>query len=134
MLDRDENTRIRGAQNGETEAFNPLVGKYHARLYTYIHGRVRAPELAKDLVQEVWLKAFRGIHTYRCESGFYSWVYRIAENVIKDHFRRQTHACEPLHLIDENRITLTDTCPSQDIERKELRQLLKNALECLTGP
>ncbi len=119
-------------QSGDPEAFTPLVRKYHDRLYTHIKGRVKDPELAKDLTQETWLRAFRAINTFRCESAFYSWLYRIAENVIKDYFRRQTHACEPLHLIDERRITETSPCPSRDIERQDLREQLHASIAELT--
>lgn len=50
-----------------------------------------------------------------------------------DFFRKQKHRdAEPLHLIDEHRMTDTDTCPSQDILRQELREHLKNALNSLT--
>ena len=60
------------------------------------------------------------------------WLYRIAENVCTDHFRRQTYNTEPLHLIDENRITETDPCPSRDVERAEFREHLQTALTALT--
>ena len=107
--------------------------KYQNRLYTHIHNRVTDPELAKDLTQETWLRAFRAISSFRGDSAFYSWLYRIAENVCTDHFRRQKHNTEPLHLIDENRITETVPCPSRDVERAELRMLLQKALtETLT--
>ncbi len=119
-------------QSGDPEAFTPLVRKYQDRLYTHIHGRVKDPELAKDLTQETWLRAFRAISSFRGDSAFYSWLYRIAENVCTDHFRRQKYNTEPLHLIDENRITETDLCPSRDVERAELREHLQKALTALT--
>ena len=123
---------IERTQQGETEAFGPLVVKYHDRLYRHIHRRVTDVELAKDLTQETWLKAFRAIHTFRAESAFSSWLYRIAENVCIDSFRKQKHASEPLHLIDEGRITVTCPCPSREIERDELRKQLRTAIEHLT--
>lgn len=43
--------------------------------------RLRDPDIAKDLTQETWLKALRGIQSFRGESAFYSWVYRIAPPV-----------------------------------------------------
>ena len=71
--------------------------------------------------------------SFRGGSAFYSWLYRIAENVCIDHFRRQKHHnTEPLHLIDENRITQTDPCPSRAVERAELREHLQKALTALT--
>ena len=132
MLTLDETDIIRRAQQGETEAFSPLVVKYHDRLYRHIMRRVTDPEIAKDLTQETWLKAFRAIHTFRGTSAFSSWLYRIAENVCIDYFRKQNRDPEPLHLIDEGSITETHTCPSQAILRQELRETLKTALNCLT--
>lgn len=119
-------------QAGAPEAFTPLVGKYQDRLYAHILGRVTDPELAKDLTQETWFRAFRAISSFRGTSAFYSWLYRIAENVIADFFRKRKVDTEPLHLIDENRITETVTCPSRGVERAELREHLQKALTALT--
>ncbi len=132
MLPLDEKHLIERTQSGDPEAFTPLVGKYQDRLYGHINGRVTDPELAKDLTQETWLRAFRAISSFRGDSAFYSYLYRIAENVCTDHFRRQKYNTEPLHLIDENRITETVPCPSQDVERAELREHLQKALTALT--
>ncbi len=132
MLTLDEKHLIERTQAGDPEAFTPFVGKYQDRLYRHINGRVVDPELAKDLTQETWLRAFRAISNFRGDSTFYSWLYRIAENVCTDHFRRQKYNTEPLQLIDENRITETVPCPSQDVERAELREHLQKALTALT--
>ena len=122
---------IRGVRAGDSEAFSPLVRKYQDRLLRHITRRVKDCEVAKDLCQEVWFRAYRGIETFRCESSFYAWVYRIAENVISDHFRKPQHDTEPLHLIDEGRITDTAACPSVYIERAELRSQLREAIRDL---
>lgn len=119
-------------QSGDPEAFSPLVEKYHPRIYAHITRRAKDTELANDLTQETWLRALRAISNFRGDSAFYSWLYRIAENVCTDHFRRQKYNTEPLHLIDENRITETVPCPSQDVERAELREHLQKALTALT--
>ena len=132
MFDFDEHIYILHTQQGDTEAFTPLVEKYHSRVYIHILGRVKDPEVAKDLSQDTWLRAFRGIQTFRCESAFYSWLYRIAENVIKDHFRKQKHDTEPLHTVDECRIVDPLPCPSRGILRKELREHLHGAIQQLT--
>lgn len=132
MLTLDEKHLIERTQSGDPEAFGPLVAEYQDRLYRHINGRVTDPELAKDLTQETWLRAFRAISNFRGDAAFYSWLYRIAENVCTDHFRRQRYNTEPLHLIDENRIIETVPCPSRDAERAELRVLLQTALTALT--
>ena len=132
MLTFDEKHLIERTQAGDPEAFSPLVEKYQSRLYTHIRHRVTDAEVAKDLIQETWLKAFRAIHTFRGTSAFSSWLYRIAENVCIDFFRKQKHDTEPLHLIEERRVTQTHPCPSHDVERGELRKHLRAALQQLT--
>lgn len=126
---------IECAQAGDGDAFGGLVCKYQPRVSNHIQRRVQNPEVAKDLSQETWLRAFRSIKSFRCDAAFSSWLYRIAENVCIDYFRKQKHRdTQPLHLIDEHRLTETDSCPSQDLLRKELRLHLKNALDCLSTP
>ena len=124
----DETRLIERTQQGDSEAFGVLVLKYHARLYRQITRRVKDVETAKDLTQEVWLKAYRGIKGFRGDSGFYSWVYRIAENVITDFFRKQKHDTETLHLIDESLLIEVDVCPSVSLERAERREQLRLAI------
>ena len=129
MFAIDEKHLITSTQSGDTEAFGPLVGKYHHRLYRHILGRIKDPEVAKDLTQETWLKAFGAIDTFRGDSAFHSWVYRIAENVCIDYWRKQKHRdTEPLHEISEHRITRSVACPSVALERAELREQLKTAI------
>lgn len=118
---------------GETEAFSPLVHKYQERLLRQITRRVCDLEVAKDLTQETWLRAFRGLQRFRCESAFSSWLYRIAENLCIDYFRRQKHRdTESLDTLEEHHISDTHSCPSRDIERAELREHLRAAVADLT--
>lgn len=134
MLEINENILITRAQHGETEAFGPLVRKYHHRLYTHINGRVKDVEIAKDLTQETWLRAFRGIRGFRCESAFSSWLYRIAENVCIDFFRKGPASAnlDPLHTLDEQRMAYTHPDPCQAVLRQELHLHLKNAISELS--
>ena len=123
MFESDEKHLIHRTQHGDTEAFGPIVTKYHTRLYRHIHKRVRDAETTKDLTQETWLRAFRALKSFRGDSGFSSWKsYRIAENVCIDYFRKQKHRdTVPLHAIEEHHITEAHICPSQKLLRQELR-------------
>jgi RNA polymerase sigma-70 factor (ECF subfamily) len=134
LLKTDEAALITRTQAGEAEAFTPLVEKYHSKLYTHIHRRVKDVEAAKDLTQQTWLKAYRGIKTFRGASVFSSWLYRIAENVCLDFFRKQNtqNELEPLHTVSERRIPQTHPCPSLALERQELRAQLQSCIETLT--
>lgn len=133
MTESEKKYLIEATQAGDSDAFNPLVRKYHRKIYTHIRRRVKDGEVAKDLSQEVWLRAYRGIGGFRADAAFSSWLYRIAENVCIDYFRKQKHRdTEPWHTVDERRLTDRSPCPSRDSERQELRQHLRAAIAELT--
>ena len=74
---------------GDGTAYQGLVEKYQNRVYAMIYGMVRNAEDARDLTQEAFVKAFRNLKSFRLESSFYTWLYRIAMNLAIDHTRKQ---------------------------------------------
>ena len=85
-----EDELIRCAQGGDLEAFCRLAEGYERRIYSLALHFCRSPEDAEDLSQEVWLKAFRSLHSFRGESGFYTWLRRITVNSFLNHRRART--------------------------------------------
>ena len=134
MLDFDKTTLITRTQHGDTEAFSPLVKKYQSLVSNSIRAEVKDPEVAKDLCQTVWLKAFRSIKTFRFESAFSSWLYRIAKNVCIDYHRKQQALfhIDSLHIIDQRCIATFHPDPCELLQQQELRQHLHAAIATLT--
>ncbi len=130
----EEHIHIKRTQNGEADAFDVLVIKYHPRVYHQILGKMKNPETAKDLTQETWLKAFRAINTFRGNSAFYSWLYRIAKNVCINYHRKQKASdnIHPLHTINERRLLGAHPDPCELLQQQELRQHLDQAIATLT--
>ena len=126
----NEHKLIARTQQGDPESFNPLVTKYQNHIYTLIRKQVQDPEIAKNLTQETFLKAFRAINTFRGDSAFYSWIYRIARNICIDFQRKQQaeQDIDPLHTVDEHRITDTHSDPGDILQKQELRQMLRDAI------
>jgi len=62
------------------QAFSLLVGKYKERLYWHIRKIVMNHEDADDILQEVFIKVWKNISSFRADSGLYTWLYRIATN------------------------------------------------------
>ncbi|MDR1254895.1 MAG: sigma-70 family RNA polymerase sigma factor [Puniceicoccales bacterium] len=71
---------IRRVKLGNIRAFDFLIRKYQRRLYSVVYNMTANKVDAADLTQEILVKAFRGIHTFKGESHFYTWLYRIALN------------------------------------------------------
>ncbi len=137
-LDRSNDSKlIKQFQDGDTEAFNPLVLKYQQKIYNLIYLRVHDRETAKDLCQDVFLKAFKGLSNFKGECTFYSWIYRIAENCTIDFLRKQKHrmvlSLEELSANTEDRLQMTDMYPSscQILENKELGYIIRKAVNRL---
>lgn len=133
----DEEALVNQFQNGDTEAFNPLVLKYQKKIYNLMYQRVRDQETAKDLCQEVFLKAFNALPNFKGGSAFYSWIYRIAINCSID-FQRQRNrdkvlTFEELPFEADEVLRMTDAYPSPErlLDEKELGLIIRKAVKKL---
>ena len=86
--DAREAAEIRRVQQGDVEAFSALAQRHQKRVFSVVHRLVRRREDAEDLVQEVFLKAFRAIPKYHFESSLGTWLARIAVNHCYDYLRK----------------------------------------------
>src|SRR5271157_6224941 len=80
---------IRRAQQGEPEAFGPLVQKYQQRVFSLIYHLLRRRDEVEDLAQEIFIKAFRAVRSYNFQSSFATWLSRIATNHCYDYLRHE---------------------------------------------
>jgi RNA polymerase sigma-70 factor, ECF subfamily len=76
---------IRRVQQGDRSAFDLLVVKYQHKIVKLIMRYVRDSAEALDVAQEAFLKAYRAAPSFRGDSAFYTWLYRIAINTAKNH-------------------------------------------------
>lgn len=76
------------AEESRNRAFNLLVRQYQHRLYGFIRRMVTDHDEAKDVLQNVFLKAWTGLDGFRADSQLYTWLYRIAHNESLNHLRR----------------------------------------------
>lgn len=74
---------------GDGTAYRGLVEKYQTRVYGMVFGMLRNREDARDVTQEAFVKAFRNLDSFRLESSFYTWIYRIAMNLAIDFTRKR---------------------------------------------
>jgi RNA polymerase sigma-70 factor, ECF subfamily len=76
-------------QKGETAAFDELITRYRQRCFAMIHHMVRNEEDAWDLAQDGFVKAWKSLASFRGQSSFFTWLYRIMTNVSLDWLRRK---------------------------------------------
>ena len=70
-------------------AISDIWNEHKSRLRGYVARRVREPDVVDDILQEVFLKAYENLHSLRLRGSVAPWLYRIAANVITDHYRSQ---------------------------------------------
>ncbi len=92
---------IAQAQAGRTEAFGKIYDQYSQPLFRFIRPRVQGKQQAEDLLQEVFIKAWRGLPTYKPQGGnFSSWLYRIALNAVTDHYRKIGRSAQTVEIME----------------------------------
>lgn len=79
----DEELVLR-VQQGDKRAFDLLVIKYQHKIVQLVNRYVKDPSEAQDIAQETFIKAYRALASFRGESAFYTWLYRIAINTAKN--------------------------------------------------
>ena len=130
--------RVKRVQKGEKGAFDLLVLKYQQKIVNLVMRYVRDPDLALDIAQEAFLKAYRALPRFRGDSAFYTWLYRIAVNTAKNHLaaqRRRPMDVE-LDLQDPEQFDLhaklkeTDT-PEGETLSGELHAMVEKAIDGL---
>lgn len=80
MKKPDDHTCIQKIQKGDNSAFAVLVDRYRDMVYTIIHRIVRNHEEAEEIAQDVFLKVFHSLDSFKGKSKFSTWLYRIAYN------------------------------------------------------
>lgn len=128
------------AVKGDREAFSALVEKYQSFIYNTAYSIVGNREDADDISQETFLKAYRSLSSFRRESKFSSWLYRICMNTARDYMRaaaRHPQTTMPTWGDDnDTEIDLQappeETVPEEILERAELRTVVRRAIASLS--
>ena len=86
--DREDSTFAVLAQKGDRDAFGELVTRFQNRIYSFCYQFFRNPDIASDLAQETFLRAYRYIKKYDSDKKFSTWIYSIAKNICIDEYRK----------------------------------------------
>ena len=107
---------------GDSKAWEDIVLEYQAPLSRYLYNMVRDKELARDLTQDTFMEAYRGISKTEGELKLKSWLYRIATNTAYDHLRRRK-LIHWLPLLDDDRESSVERSPEGLVGDRQAVQL-----------
>jgi RNA polymerase sigma-70 factor, ECF subfamily len=140
MSDREVDQQlVERAQRGDKRAFELLVAKYQRKLGRLLSRMVRDPAEVEDVTQEAFIKAYRALPSFRGDSAFYTWLYRIAINTAKNYLvalgRRAPTTTEFNHEDAENfeeAEGLRDSAtPESELHGKQIAATVNRAMEAL---
>ncbi len=127
MNNRDDSFYIDKIKNGETEAFRYLVDKYKRMAFTLAVQVVHQPEVAEELCQDAFLKAFHGLSGYKGDAAFSTWLYRIVYNTAVSYMRKKRRYTLPLEAevlqVDDGSLD-----PMEQLSKDESLRMLDQAL------
>ena len=126
----DDGALVARARAGDRLAFEELVRLYADRLHAVVRRLVDDPHEAEEVTQEAFLRAWRGVATFKGDSQFFTWLYRIGVN---ESNRRMSRRRAPVVSLDEQLVEPADTRagPPRRLERDELRHALERAVRGL---
>ncbi len=119
-------------RDGDADAFEALYGRHRGPLYRYFVRQVARAQV-DDLFQEVWLRVIRGRDRYRASAPFSAFLYRIAHNVLVDHYRRLGRGIE-FGTGEPPEVEDPGAGPERAFDQDELRARLAAALDDLPAP
>lgn len=112
---------VEKVQQGDKRAFDLLVIKYQYKVIGLIGRYVQDRSEALDVAQESFIKAYRSISTFRGESAFYTWLYRIAVNTAKNHLVSRSRRPPESDVELDNEEVFNHYAPLADIDTPEAR-------------
>lgn len=122
------------AKAGDLDSFNQLVSRWERPIYALAYRTLGREEDARDVVQEAFLRAYRGLKGFKGEAKFSSWLYRITLNLCRDWSRRERRApivqvpegTDPVELADEH--VQTSESVEDLVARREMSEAVAKAM------
>jgi len=127
------------AQKGDRQAFGLLVSKYQRKLARLLSRLIRDPAEVEDVAQETFIKAYRALPTFRGDSAFYTWLYRIGVNAAKNYLSSQGRRAptttgfdsEEAESFEEGEQLRDNNTPEKLLHSKQVGETVNAAIEAL---
>ena len=129
---QSEHRLLERAKAYDIDALAEIYDHYEVKIYSYIYHRVGSQPVAQDLTSQVFLRVLEAIqHQRTWESSFSGWLYRIAHNLVIDHYRRRGRDTQ-VTIDDLPTLPARGDGPEQAAERALAAETLRTAINRLT--
>ncbi|HUL51458.1 MAG TPA: sigma-70 family RNA polymerase sigma factor [Candidatus Nitrosotalea sp.] len=133
---QSEQSLVHRARNGDLEAYDELVRIYQERIYSAVYHMTANHDDANDLAQDTFIKAYQALKSFKGDSSFFTWVYRIAVNktinFLKQRRNRMHMSLNDLDFNAEHDADLvaliSERTPRREVGLSELQEKLNAAM------
>ncbi|MFZ5648074.1 MAG: RNA polymerase sigma factor [Bacillota bacterium] len=135
----DDDLLVKRCRGGDMDAFDELVRRYQTKVYTVAFRFMGNHADAGDLAQEAFIRAYQALSTFRGDSSFATWLYRIASNACRDELRKQQRqkkvSLDEMIMQPGGNLSLAapDHSPEEHLESIEMRDMVQRHLNELSG-
>jgi len=137
MSSMNDGELIERILGGEQEYFTHLVRRYQSPLFSFAMRMMYNHEVARDMIQETFIAAYRNLASFRGTGAFSSWLYRITANKCINHIRREKkiafHSFDELHEKIVPGMTRGNGEPEEECEKKEVMTRIEQELQKLNA-
>jgi RNA polymerase sigma-70 factor (ECF subfamily) len=126
LVDLDESGLVEASLAGRAGAFDLIVEQHRRAVYQLCYRFVGNHEDASDLSQDVFVRAFRGLRSFRRQSSLGTWLYRIGVNVCLNHVNARSPRTEPIE--ERQHVDTRNDSPSDRIFRNERAARVRDAI------
>ena len=129
-MTRTDEELVERATAGDLESFNQLVSRWERPIYALAYRTLGREEDARDVVQEAFLRAYRGLKGFKGQAKFSSWLYRITLNLCRDWIRkeRRTPIVHPPEGTDPIELAEDQAAPTESVEELVARREMSEAV------
>lgn len=138
-MSESEKSLLKKAKSGDVEAFEKLIEEHQGKVFNIAYRMIGNFDDAHDMAQEVFIRVYRSLATFKEQASFSTWIYRITKNVCLDELRKRKN--KNILYIDEDikldegdisrQLESQDETPEIQLERKELKSTIKKAIDAL---
>jgi RNA polymerase sigma-70 factor, ECF subfamily len=138
----DDHSLIRAFQSGDKSVFDTIVLRHKDRVFNLCFRFLGNYHEAEDTAQDVFVKAYSSLKSFRFESSFFTWLYRIAVNTCKNKIKSREYRYKKMNAGMDNpeesmgiqwaeRLDDPASNPVSDLEKKEMMKALQRAIDSL---
>jgi len=123
---------VRQILAGNKDAYALVVQNHGQKIYSFVCRMVREPDLSRDLAQEVFVRAYTRLNTFDGSKALGPWLYKIALNLVRDHFRKNKDIA--LRSISHEEISVRVECSPEEFWMAREKQMLLQQAMCQLPP